>query len=341
MTNSYKAGTSTGQSVRLWILLGLEIGEKEASAREIAEKFAAGAFVEKTTYYAGDTPVPQMVSAMRNGSLFAARRIFFIKNAEAIKRKEDLDLLASYMASPQEDTVLILMSEENSISKVLEKAAPPASKRVFYELSDSRKTDWVGAFFRNKGFRIGTGGIQTILELVENNTQALERECSRLTLFLEKQKEISAGDVEKWLSHTRDESAFTLFSRIAAGDLSRSLESLRTLFGAKESPQAILAGLAWCFRKLRDYLTLEESGVRDDWEYKKIGVSSPQAKRDYAAAARRYNLEGTDSCLALTAEYDALVRSASSFPEQILMDQYLYKIHRLAVSGQPGAPYER
>jgi DNA polymerase-3 subunit delta len=104
---------------------------------------------------------------------------------------------------------------------------------------------------------------------------------------------------------------------------------MRTLLAAKEAPQTILAGLVWCFRKLRDYLALSEAGVNDDFEYKKIGVSSPQAKRDYAGASRRYDSEKTDRCIALTAEYDALVRSASSFPETILMDQYLYKIHRL------------
>jgi DNA polymerase-3 subunit delta len=61
-----------------------------------------------------------------------------------------------------------------------------------------------------------------------------------------------------------------------------------------------------------------------------MGVSSPGAKRDYAAAARRYDSTGAETCLALTAEYDMRLRSSSSFPEQILMDEYLFKIHSLA-----------
>jgi DNA polymerase-3 subunit delta len=271
-----------------------------------------------------------MVSALQNGSLFADTRLFFIKNAEAIKTKNDVDLLASYMASPADGTVLILISEENSISKVLEKAAPSQAKKVFYELPDNRKTEWVAGFFRREGCRINDEGIQTILELVENNTDALRRECSRLMLFLGKDREISAEDAEKWLSHTREESAFTLFSRIASGDFSRSLESLRTLLGAKETPPGIFAGLAWCFRKLKAYLALAEAGVRDEWEFKKIGVSSPQARKDYAGAARRYDSAAAETCLALTAEYDCLIRSASSFPQEILMEQYLYKLHCLA-----------
>ena len=195
---------------------------------------------------------------------------------------------------------------------------------------DSRKYEWVESFFRKEGFRISTEGIETILELVENNTAALRQECSRLILFLDKDREISGEDAEKWLSHTREESVFTLFSRIAAGDFPRTLESAGILLAARETPPAIFAGLASCFRKLINYLALKEAGVSDEWEFKKIGVSAPGAKRDYSAAATRYNSSGAETCLALTAEYDLILRSALSFPDQILMEKYLYKIHSLA-----------
>ena len=313
-----------------WLFLGPEIGEKQNAVDEIRKKLAASGELEETVYYAGDTAISVIVSNMMNGSLFADRRLFFIKCAESLKKKEELDLLAAYIASPAEDTYLILISEETSVSRLIEKEIAPANKRIFWELLDSRKTQWVMSFFKQEGYRIGPEGIDTILELVENNTAALKQECSRLILFLDKTKEITAEDAEKWLSHTREESAFTLFTRIAAGDLSRSLESVRVLLAAKESPVAIFAALASCFRKLMSYLSLKEAGINDEGEYRKIGVSSPGAKRDYAAAGGRYNSFSAESCLSLTAEYDLLLRAANTYPEQILMDQYLYKIHSLA-----------
>jgi DNA polymerase-3 subunit delta len=312
------------------IFLGTEIGEKQAAIAEIKKQLSArGEASEQTVYYAGETSVSDMVSAIRNGSLFAESRLFLIKNAEAIKKKDEIDLLASCMASARGDTAIILISEENSIAKGLENAVPREAKRIFWELSESRKADWVANFFRTKGFRINSDGIGTILELVENNTQALERECMRLTLFLEKDKEIGCEEAEKWLSHTREESAFTLFARIASGDLSRSIESLRTMLLAKEAPQTILAGLAWCFRQFRDYINLVEEGAGSEGAFEKLFIKSPQAKRNYTDAGRRYDSEAADTCLSLTAEYDALTRSESSFPKQILMDTYLCKIHGL------------
>ena len=311
-----------------WLFLGPEIGEKQAAIDEIRKKIPSSN-IEEAAYYAGETQIPAIVSNMRNGSLFADWRIFFIKSAEGIRKDDDISLLSSYIASPPDDTFLILLSEETGIAKGLEKNIKPANKRIFWELSDSRKYEWVVNFFKNEGFRIRAEGIDTILELVENNTAALRQECSRLILFMDKSREISGEDVEKWLSHTREESVFTLFSRIASGDLSRSLESMRTLLAAKEAPPAIFGGLASSFRKLIAYLALKAEGISDDGEYRKIGVSAPGAKRDYSAAAKRYNSTAAETCLALTAEYDLLFRSSLSFPQQILMDQYLYKIHSL------------
>jgi DNA polymerase-3 subunit delta len=317
-----------------WLFLGPEIGEKQDAIDELRKIIAAengpkGGPVEETVFYAGDASVADMVSILRNGSLFADRRIFFIRNAEAVKKKEEFDLLASYTASPGANTVLIFLSDETRL-EALEKALSSSVKRVFYELTESRKTEWIVDFFRSSGCRINGEGIQTILELVENNTGALKQECSRLILFLGKDREITGEDVEKWLSHTREESAFTLFSRIAEGDFSRSIESLRTILAARVKPPAIFAGLAWCFKTLKAYLALVEAGVRDDWEFKKIKVSTPRARKDYAAASGRYNSAAAETCIALTAEYDYLIRAAESFPEEILMEQYLYKVYSLA-----------
>ena len=317
-----------------WLFLGPEIGEKREAIDKIRKKLSSGGEFEEIVYYAGETPVPIMVSNMRNGSLFAEKRLFLIKSAETLKKKEDVDLLSSYTASPPDGAFLILVSEETNVARGLEKYIPPANKQIFWELSDSRKSEWVRAFFREEGFRISPGGVETILELVENNTTALRQECSRLLPFLDKEKEISAEETEEWLSHTREESAFTLFTRIAAGDLTRSLESIRVLVAAKEAAPAIFGALASCFRKLLAYLALKESGISDEAEYKKIGVSAPGAKRDYGAASRRYDSAAAETCIALTAEYDLLLRSSGAFPNLVLLDEYLYKIH--ALGSPPG-----
>jgi DNA polymerase-3 subunit delta len=313
------------------IFLGPELGKKQDALNDLRRTLFRGTNPpEETSFYAGETGVFEMVDALRNGALFAESRLFLIKNAELVKKKEEIELLASYMAAPREDTGLILLSESTSLAKGLENGVSRECRKVFYELFENQKTEWVADFFRREGFSIGPEAVETILELVENNTEALKRDCSRLILFLDRAKTIGPEDVEKWLSHTREESSFTLFSRIAAGDFSRALESLHTLLAAKEAFPLIFGGLVSCFRKLRDYLFLAASGNLGDFELRKIGISFPKARDDYAKAAYRYDLAGAETCINLTAEYDILLRSSGAAFESILMDLYLYKIFRAA-----------
>ncbi|MDR2717285.1 MAG: DNA polymerase III subunit delta [Treponema sp.] len=316
-------------SPNAYIFLGPELGKKQDEVDAIKQKLPNA---ETTVFYAGETPVSTIADIIQNSSLFSEKRLIIIKSAEVIKKKDEVELLASCINNIDENTSIILLSDEIKLAAGLDDAVPKNNRKIFYELFEREKNEWLKQFFRREGFNIDKDCIAIILEMVENNTEALKRECSRLVCFLPRNKDkeenqIKAEDIEKWLSHNREESAFTLFSRIAAGDLSKALESLSVMLAAKESAQSILAGLAWCFRKLGDYLSLLETGdVNNSFELKKIGLSSPKAKDDYSAAARRYNAESAETCLALTAEYDNLLRSPVGVMEQILMDRYIYKI---------------
>jgi DNA polymerase-3 subunit delta len=345
---------------RCFLFLGPELGEKDDAVREIRRQLCSrgslggaggNVVVEESSFYAGETPINTISAILRNGSLFSDTRLFLIKHVELIdaRKKDEVELLVSYIKSPQSGTVVILLSDETKIAKIIEDAIPAKNKRIFWELFENRKHDWVRDFFRREGCRVTDGGVAAVLELVENNTEALKRECGRLVQFLGKEKAIGEKEVEEWLSHTREESSFTLFTRIAAGDLSKSLESLHALLGAKESFAGILGGLCWCFRRLRDYQALLESGrintgqagygqgynQGNDFEFKKIGLGSVKVRGDYIEADRRYGQGAAGRFLALAAEYDVRLRAGGTALEALLLEMFLCKI--VACSNTRGA----
>ncbi|MCL2442859.1 MAG: hypothetical protein FWD13_05265, partial [Treponema sp.] len=335
-------------SINAYIFLGPELGKKQEAVNSIKDKFKNA---EISTFYSGETPVNEIADTLLNCSLFTEARIIFVKNAELIKKKDEIELLVSCVKDMDDNTVLIFLSDDNRLTVGFEDAFLQAgvSKnncQVFYEMFEREKNEWLKQYFKNAGYDIDKDSIATILEMVENNTESLKRECSRLIHFLSNktkgQTDMSKGQtnslskgqtdsmslcIEEWLSHNREESAFTLFSRIAYGDLSKALESMAIMSAAKQSAPGILASLAWCFRKLYDYLTLVETGnANNSFELKKIGLSSPRMKDDYAAAARRYNFETVEACLTLTAEYDKLLRSPAAALESLLMDRYILSV---------------
>ena len=326
-----KPGKTAKDSVTCgaYIFLGPEIGKKKDAVDEIRKKAAESGTLEETVFYPGETPVAQIANAILNRNLFSDCHIFIVKNAELIKKKEDIALLVSCINDTDSGTILILLSDEFKLAAGLDNSVSGKNRVVFSEMFENQKEEWVKSFFRREGRDIDSDGVEAILEMVENNTDALRRECSRLLLFLPSDRPANAQDVEKWISHSREESAFTLFSRIAEGDLSKAVETLHTLLAAKETAPGVLAGLAWCFRKLRSYLALAQRGkAADNIELKKIGLSSPKARGDCSAAARRYNTPAVEACLALTAEYDILTRASGAAFEQILMDVYIMKIFK-------------
>jgi DNA polymerase-3 subunit delta len=305
-------------SGKSFLFLGPELGEK-AEALEAQRKKSPQA--EETSFYAGEISASEMAAHIRNGSLFASERRFIIKNAEALK-KADAEILAPCIENPGGDTAIILLSDATKIEKKIEDAAQ--NKTIFWEIPESRKADRVASYFRAEGCKIDAEGIAAILELVENNTEALRRESVRLALFFGKEKTITAADVEEWLSHNREESAFTLFAAVARGSLVQSLDILRRLLGANQHYREIFGGFVWCIRRLSQYLALKKAGNASDFELRKIGLGAPKIRQDYIEAERRGM--NPEKALSLVAECEYRLGFYGAAFEEILLDELMVKL---------------
>jgi DNA polymerase-3 subunit delta len=315
-----------------FLFLGPELGEKNDAINAIRAniKKTGGTPPEETRFYAGEKPFSEILSVLLNGSLFADTRLILIKNADAITKKSDIEGLAQYIASPQDDTTLILIADSTKVETGVEKLFSRDNKKVFWEMFEENKERWLVNFFRKEGFTITPDARSTMLQMVENNTLALREECTRIVLFLktgaggEHDRTISEELLLKTLSHSKQENVFSLFSALAKGDITRSIESEHSLLAGGDSPQAIFAALASSFRKYRDYCVLRNSGAAiNDFELKKLGINFLN-KKDFMAA---YSIYGdiADICLSLIAEYDIQTRVNFALND-ILMDVFIYKI---------------
>lgn len=319
-----------------YLFLGPELGEKKDAINALRASLTKqyGAKPEETSFYAGECEFSEIMSVALNGSLFADSRLIIVKNAELIKKKDEINVLSAYFASPQDDTTFILVSEQTKIESAIEKAFEKSfknNKRIFWELFEERKTQFVGRLFEQAGFSINADAIAMVLELVENNTDALRQECTKIAVFLRRSgvKVITEEQIEKLLAHSKEETVFSLFSAIARGDFLRMIGSARALLAAQTAPQAMFGFLAGAFRKFRAYCALVKNGAPNDFDLQKIGISK-LGKKDYINARGVYG-DSADSLLSLTAEYDIATRAGSQHTE-LLVDMYLYKIYAMRVS---------
>jgi DNA polymerase-3 subunit delta len=317
-----------------FLLLGSELGEKLKAIANIRaglqKKYAApgGGGFEETSFYPGDATAAEIAATIQNGALFSQGQLFIVKDADAFK-KTDAALLANCVSSLSGDTTVIITSEENKVEKCLEDCAQKENKKIFYEMFEERKLEWLQSFWRQAGYKIEKAAAELLLEMLENNTESLRCESQQLMLFLKKDAAVTADAIGELLSHSKTESAFTLFSALAKADMRRSVEIMHSLLGAKIAPQVIFAGLSWCFKRFRDYYKLTLAGVTDDFELKKNGINF-MLKKDCSAMFHNYVRRETlaEIFLQETGKAELLLRSVSNLPEDVILDFYLYSIYK-------------
>lgn len=309
------------------ILAGPETGRRNDRIAQIRRECAEawGSPPEEHRLYAFETGVQELLGLLRNGSLFSAGKLVLLFGAEAVKGKADLAALAQYMRSPADQTALVLVTEGYGIEKYLEDAAGRDGKKIFWELGADEKDRWVRDFFRREGLEVEPEAVETLLELVENNTEALKLECSRLALFFPRGRTVTAEAVEAYIAHNREEDAFSLFDRMASGDLERSLETLHAILVSREGTGiGLLGGLLWSFRRLRTLEEDLEDGLAWEQALRQERITSRRLQAVYDAARRLWPRPACESLIAYGVETDAQLRALGSTYERLLLELFVY-----------------
>jgi DNA polymerase III subunit delta len=314
---------------RAYLLAGPEIGKRTAFCAELRAALAQadGAPPEDHRLYATESSVGDLVALLRNGSLFSARRVVEYHGAELIKGKEDLGLLAAYLAAPAQDAVILLVTEAFYVEKALEDAIGKERKRAFFEMFENEKPRWVRGKLRELGLGIDDDGVEALLELVENESGALEAACSRLAILFPRGKELGEDEIEAAIARNRQEDAFSLFERLVSGTLEEALETLEAVLSDRRGDAVgIISALTWSFRRLRKLHELMNEGEGLESACLKLQIGSKALQRQSAAAVRRYSLDECERIVFLASEFDGKSRSMGSAYERTLLQMLVYGI---------------
>ncbi len=319
----------------VWLFIGPEIGERNTAAKTVQntleKKYGE---VEKHSLYFGDSSMGQVISLLQNGSLFSSAKLITLKSTELIKKKEDIEMLLNWISSakknPDNNAFLILLSDEITVTKKIKDTVPKNQQKVFWEMFENKKQDWIRNYFRKENIQIEEDAIHELLDLVENNTDALKTACSHLVLFFEKGTVVSQEDIEKLFAHNKEETAFSLFNALSFGDLESALSINQKLMLAKNSsPIQTIAGLLYCFRRLNDWHRIHnENSYIDDFTLKRNGFTSKKAIDQYRRAAKFWNSIECSRIIAHLSECDMKMRSMGTALHSLIMELSLYTIVR-------------
>ncbi len=318
----------------MYLFSGPEFGERNeavaAVKSSLKNKFGS---LEAYTYYSVETDPQSALVQLYSESLFSAATCVVYNGAETIKKKEDIEKISAWAEGAGEASVLILVSDEISCDSKLEKIVPKENRKQFWEMFENRKIPWLKNYFSKNGFSIADDACEEILDLVENNTQALKNECSRFFVCFKPGTKITVQNVEQLIEHNREESAFTLFDAMAeyakspAERLETALGILQKIRLSKDSASvAILAGLTYCFRRLEAWHNLERAGKTDEFSLKTNGFASKKSRTQFSSAARVWSFGQTVAIKSLLSRVDMQIRSSGTGMEDTLLQTLIYSI---------------
>lgn len=311
------------KSAPIYLYTGPEFGKRNDAVEALrsSHKKQFGV-IDEHSFYLLETPFSQVMTILQSGTLFSDGVFIVCKNAELLKKKDEIQMIADWLENPEESAVLVLISDEVSVDSKLEKLVPQSNRQKFWEMFDNQKLPWVVDFFRKNGYRIQQNAAQMILDMVENNTQSLKNECSRFFVCFPKEHEITEEDVDSILTHNREETAFTLFNQIADSSeneqqrLEKGLSILQKIRLSKDNSSVmIIAGLSSCFRKLVLWHNEGESAI-----------PGSLMQKQYRSAAKIWNVGQSTAILAILAATDMEIRSGGAQMEDVLLQKMLYEI---------------
>lgn len=329
-------------STPLWLFTGPELGERNTALEALhtrAEKQCGT--LDTHIFYAAETPLPVVLDTIQNGTLFASARFVIVKNAEVIKKKEDIQALSQWATHTQDETdaFLVLLSDEISIDKKIEALVPQNHKKIFWELFESKKQEWIRRFFAQSKISIEQDALEVLLELVENNTEALKETCTHISLFFQPGTRLTVDTLEKVLAHNKEETPFTLFDALSTDHFEYALSIRQKLSLSKESsPVQLIAALTYCFRRLADWHRLKKEGQIDQAHLKKAGFISKKAVEQYRRAGIRWNEQTVQRIIALLNTTDMRIRTMGQELQGVLLDTCLYSI--MYTQGAGLTPYD-
>ena len=292
---------------------GPETGNKKKEINSIEKILTEidGQQPEIYKFYMFETEVSEVMSILRNGSLFSARRIVIIADAGSIT-KADIKIFLEYMKNPSPEAVLIFLADEtpgarnypSEIAKALKNT--DGCLKIFWEMFENNKKSQVINYFRAKGFSIDSEAVDFLVDITEGTSDALKEACGIIVFTAEsqgKEKHISEELIEASLEHTRNETVYSLFARFCRRDLTGVLDAYRKITETDAfTGSRIISLLSMQLSTLRDYKVLVSRGYPSDDIFNKLKIrGGKSAKKSYAAGARNFSPEElTNAVISIT-----------------------------------------
>jgi DNA polymerase-3 subunit delta len=247
---------------------------------------------DKETFYGEDKNLNDILNFASAFPFGSGKKLIILKEFEKIKDKKQL---ASYVNSPQDFTVLIIINNGTVSNLDTEPYKSLIKNKYIFEgkeLKGENLVEWLTENVKLKGKFLTSENARLLIDIVGENREMLEAQLEKIFVFLNDTKEITLDSIKSLSTSLKEYNIFDLQNAIGKKDKALTLKIAYNMLDKGAEPTYILHMLTRYFTGLSRVNELTAKKIPDQAAARIVGTH-PFYYKDHVKARKIY----TDSSL--------------------------------------------
>ncbi|MCC6858543.1 MAG: DNA polymerase III subunit delta [Bryobacterales bacterium] len=300
-----------------------------------------------TRYDLGESSIPAVIDDARSLSLFSARRLIIVSNAEAAlprQRGEEseeeapapagMETLAAYMQDPSPGVVILFEAtrfdfegdDKKKLDRVRKLYAAVQETVELRRYSEQEARREAQALARAAGLRLEPSALEIMTEALSGDVARIAVEIEKLALYAGS-RPVRSEDIVTLVPDARGATIFELVNAIGRGDRSRAMQVLDALCREGEYLPLALSFLSTQFRLA---LAARQAGLKSPSQvqthFSRLGVPMwPSRAEQVFQTASRFSPRKMESALDAIFQTDRDLRGARP-DDRIIMERFVLQL---------------
>jgi DNA polymerase-3 subunit delta len=250
-----------GQVSPVYLLLGEDSGGKDEFMQRLKSnlfKSDEESSLNTTVYYGGDAEPREIIENIRTYSIFSSKKLIIVKDFENSK---DTKIFIDYLSSPNNDSVLLLLSGKIRVTKKVMDAVEKGGRVcIFWTMFQNESVRWVARRLKSMGVIANKEVIEYIVGLSGTGKDELNNQIWNISNYLEKGEELTLKKAKNIVTQLYNYTVFDLVNSLMVSNTREVLTIFRHLIGNGEDLVKLLYFCSREFKRLFTAYTLKMNG---------------------------------------------------------------------------------
>lgn len=225
--------------------------------------------INVSRYNYNECSYKEIIKDITTISLFDDKKVVIVDNANIFKTKdknidkdiEDEEEFLRYLKNPNNNTILIFISDKVNINKKIFKEVKKTGIVVVY---NEEKNIYLLAKKLFDNYKISDEDINYLISLISNDTYRLHNEIDKLKMYKVNELLITRNDIDELVFYMEEADYNKLVASIINNDKDCAISIYKEFIKRKEEPLVILLGIAKRIRLMYQVKNLISRGYTND-----------------------------------------------------------------------------